>query len=254
MKPEVVRSVQLIKLETRPGVTQKFMLIKPNNPVASVILLEGARGRLNLHTVFGKPTTGGGEGVLERNRDNFAKNGFMVALIDAPSDQQNKGMIDLFRASSEHVQDMRAVISYLKKENAIPVWLVGFSMGTFSATNSAIHLGEEVNGVVLVSSNVRGGKTEATKHFQNGILDMRLDKVTVPALIIAHEKDKCPYNPPEGAAKARDRLVNSLKVEVKYFTGGKRSFSHPCYPLSSHGFYGLDEEVLATITEFIKSN
>lgn len=254
MKTDVDHLIKLVKLETRTGITQKFMLIKPNTSVASVVLLEGARGRLKLQSFLGKPYTGGGKGVLERNRENFANHDFMVALVDAPSDKQTKGMIDLFRTSSEHARDMHAVITYLKREENIPIWLVGFSMGTFSTANAAIRLGKQIDGLILISSNVRGGKTEATKHFQNGILDMSLEKITVPTLLLAHKNDKCQYNPPEGAAKIQKRLINAPIVKVNYFSGGKRSISHPCYPLSSHGFYGLDEEVLTTIAEFIKSN
>ncbi|MCH7957758.1 MAG: hypothetical protein IIB63_09415, partial [Proteobacteria bacterium] len=39
---------QLVTLETRAGVTQKFILITPEKPVAAVILFAGGKGNLNL--------------------------------------------------------------------------------------------------------------------------------------------------------------------------------------------------------------
>ena len=36
-----IESNKLVEIETRPGIKQKFILIKPANPVASVILFEG---------------------------------------------------------------------------------------------------------------------------------------------------------------------------------------------------------------------
>ena len=61
----------------------------------------------------------------------------MVAVIDAPSDQGDK-MNAIFRMSKAHADDIGAVAAYLKKEKDVPVWVVGTSMGTFSAANGAI--------------------------------------------------------------------------------------------------------------------
>ena len=41
-------TTSLVTLDTRPSVTQKFILIKPDQPVASVILFAGGNGVLNL--------------------------------------------------------------------------------------------------------------------------------------------------------------------------------------------------------------
>jgi len=70
-----IQSNELVKLETRPGVTQKFVLIKPENPVASVILFSGGTGKLVLRSVFGKPTIKNDTNFLVRTRKDFAKHG-----------------------------------------------------------------------------------------------------------------------------------------------------------------------------------
>ena len=68
-----------------------------------------------------------------RNRKNIAKQNFMVAVMDAPSDKQSKqtsasgglNLIvngnELFRMSADHAQDIIAVASYLKKTANIPI-------------------------------------------------------------------------------------------------------------------------------------
>ena len=83
---------------------------------------------------------------------------------------------------------------------------------------------------------------------------MDLHKITVPALIIAHKEDKCDLTPPSGAPKIKEAIVNSQKVEVMYFSGGKRPLSEPCRPKSPHGFYGIEEQVIIAIADFIKAN
>ncbi len=189
----------VITLDTRPGVTQKLILIKPNNPVASVILFAGGKGDLQLSGPPENPSIGWGKNnFLIRTREDFANHGLMVAVVDAPSDRKGKeGMLWGFRTSNEHLKDMEAVIAYLS---------------------------------------------------------MALEKIKVPTLIVAHEKDKCWATPPQGAEKIKKALINAPKIEVRYFSGGNRPQSRPCGPFAAHGFFGIEKEVVATIVDFIKSN
>lgn len=253
-----IKSSKLVKLEPRPAVKLEFILIKPDNPVAAVILLEGGMGILKLGSVSGKPKVGWGNGFLTRTRDKFAKSGLMVALVDKPSDRQK--VFPRFRISSEHAQDLKAVIAQLKSEADVPIWLVGMSLGTFSAPNGAIRLKEEVDGLVLVSSVTLYKKKykEFYKTHPNGILNMDLDQITVPTLIVHHRDDKCWGSPPSGAQKVKETLQNSNQAEIMYFSGGKRPDSgklgKPCKPLSAHGYYGIEGEVVSAIANFIKGN
>ena len=57
----------------------------------------------------------------------------------------------------------------------------------------------------------------------------------------------------DDAPKIKEGLVNSKKVEIRYFTGGKTPLSDPCEALSEHGFYGIEEQVVSAIADFIKS-
>jgi hypothetical protein len=240
----------LVTIKTRPLVFQKFLLSKPNNPVASVILFAGGHGALDMQEESGKLLMGLYKyNFLVRTRSDFSNHNLMVAVVDAPSDKGIAGMSSSFRTSEEHVKDIEEVISFLKKESDIPVWLVGTSKGTESAAHVAIHTNQAIAGLVLTSSmsgpSLPTGKT---------VTSMDLAKIRVPSLIVAHEKDGCFVTPPSGSETIKKGLINAQKVEVKYFSGGKYPLTSACDALSEHGFFGIEKEVVSYIANFIKSN
>ncbi len=107
-------SESLVKVESRPGVAQKFILIKPDKPIAAVILFAGGHGGLRLSSLFGEPAMQwGSKNFLVRTRKLFANHGFMVAVIDAPTDR--KKMNAIWRMSQKHAKDILSVIRTLKK-------------------------------------------------------------------------------------------------------------------------------------------
>ena len=243
-------AADLIRLNTRPGVEQKFILITPESPKASVILFMGGKGVLNLTSFFGSPSINRGKNnFLVRTRDLFVKNGFQVAVVDAPSDKQSKrGMLDGFRDSIEHVEDIDLVVKYLRQKENIPVWLVGTSRGTESATYIAIYSKQKPDGLVLTSSmSVENAAGTA-------VTEMELDRVKIPTLIVGNTDDECWKTPPEGSNEIAKMLVNAKKVEVKMFSGGDTPISKPCNAMSYHGFLGIEGEVVNYISNFINSN
>ena len=245
---------EIVKIETRPKVTEQFILIRPSNPVASVILFAAGRGKLELGSFAGKPTLGRGDNFLVRTRKDFAEQGLVVAVLDVPSDHKARGINSLFRISVEHVQDIKAVVSYLKKKANLPIYLVGSGEGTFSAANGAINIGEEIGGLILASSLTRTPKNwKMHRSYPRGILNLDLDRITVPTLVVSHKQDICGFSPPADAAEIEEALVNSRRAEVKYFTGGKVPDLEPCYPQTAHGFYGVEKQVVSAIADFIKS-
>ncbi len=153
---------QLVTLKTRPGVTQKFIFITPEKPVAAVILFAGGKGDLDLTGASDRPVLGWGKNnFLVRTRHDFAAHGFAVAVVDAPSDRKERiGMLGGFRNSAKHVTDIDAVTAHLKKTVRVPVWLIGTSRGTESAAYVAIHTKEKVAGLVLTSSLTEDNSAE----------------------------------------------------------------------------------------------
>jgi pimeloyl-ACP methyl ester carboxylesterase len=243
---------ELVTLKTRKGIDQKFILIKPDQPEASVILFAGGKGALNLSSNFGTPEIKWGKkNFMVRTREMFAKHGFLVAVVDAPSDQKsNTGMLGGFRNSMDHIEDIDHVISFLRRQADVPVWLIGTSRGTESAANIAINSKQHPVGLVLTSS-MSVSDPEGTPV---PVTDMDLKRITIPTLVVASSDDECSKTPPQGADEIARMLSSSRKVEIKMFNGGDAPISDPCEALSYHGFLGIEEKVVEYISSYIKSN
>jgi len=148
----------------------------------------------------------------------------------------------------------RVNLDHLKKQANVPVWLVGTSMGTFSAAGGAIVL-KSVDGVVLTSTITRAKPQWAIRQSHpDGVASMRLSAVTVPALIVSHRKDGCDITPAADAPKLTKALTSSRKVDVVMLDGGSPPQSDPCEAKSEHGFLGIEGQAIARIAAFIKSN
>jgi dienelactone hydrolase len=246
---------ELIKLDTRSGVTQNFLLFTPKKPIASVILFPGGNGRLSITDSGFIPNNI--SNLVVRIKEQLAQAGFTVALVDSPTDMQGQhGMyVNSFRCTDSHVQDISKVVEYLKGKNDIPVWLFGFSMGNHSATYLAGIFKDKIAGIIIASSITNWSVFNATayKDYPDGIINLNLDQVVVPALIVHHEKDSCKGSPSSRVPEIKKALINSPKVEIKYITGGSSSPIY-CGPLGYHGFKGKEEDAFNAITGFIKSN
>ena len=241
----------LVSIQTSRGATQAFILIKPNNPVASVILFAGGNGALGLKSASSMKWGAGN--FLVRTRDKFAAHNFMVAVIDAPSDQQ-QGMNAIFRMSRAHAGDIGAVAAYLKKQAGAPVWLVGTSMGTFSAAGGAI-AAKGIDGLVLTSTITRAKpEWKIAQSHRDGVASMALPKIVVPTLIVSHRKDACKLTPAADAPKLSKRLTKASKVEIALLDGGDPPQSDPCEAKSQHGYLGIEAEAVNAIAKFVSGN
>lgn len=241
----------LVSIQTPRGAKQAFILIKPDKPVASVILFAGGHGALGLKSA--SDMKWGKGNFLVRTRDKFAAHQLMVAVIDAPSDEQD-GMNAIFRMSKAHADDINAVAAYLKKQAAVPVWVVGTSMGTFSAARGAIGA-RNVDGLVLTSSITRSRPDwKIAGSHPNGIASMPLPEVAVPALVMSHRNDRCAFTPAADAPKLTARLTKAKKVDVVILDGGDPPQSEPCEAKSQHGFLGIEGKAVDAIAQFIKNS
>ncbi len=245
------QETSLVSVKTPRGVTQKFILIKPEKPAAAVILFAGGRGNLRLKDA--QSMAWGRGNFLVRTRDKFAAHNLMVAVADAPSDRQ-QGMNAEFRMGAGHAADIGAMAAYLKKQADVPVWLVGTSMGTFSAAAGAI-AAKGIDGLVLTSSITRSSpKWRIAKSFPDGVASMRLQQVKVPTLVVSHAKDACEHTPAADAKKLRGRLTSAKLVEVVVLDGGDPPRSVPCEAFSQHGFLGIEGKAVDTVAKFILAN
>ncbi len=228
-----VSSGELVKIDPVQGVTQGFILITPEKPLANLILFAGGHGRLRLSG--GSNMAWGSHNFLVRTRGKFVDMGFQVAVIDAPYDKF--GYMSINRMSEDHRTNVRAVADYMKSKADLPVWLVGTSRGTVSVANIAINDPDPYAGAVFTSS-------------LDDIAFQDLSKIALPTLVVHHRKDGCHFCSPSMAEEVYTKLTKASSRELRWIEGG-RSTGDVCGPLSYHGFLSREQKVVDAITEFI---
>lgn len=237
-------SQKVVDIPTRPGVTQRMIVLAPSEPPkAAVVLLPGGHGGLH---VFPNGSMKWGEGnFLVRTRQLFAEQGLMVAVVDAPSDRQSPPYLGGFRQTPEHASDLKAVIAWLREASKAPVWIVGTSRGTQSAAYVATVLSgsEGPDGVVLTS-------TVLTEDKGRPVPAMPLGKIRVPVLVVHHEQDGCSVCPFSEIPALMSKLKNTSRTQLLSFKGGQND-GDPCEGLAYHGFNGLETEVVRQVAAWV---
>jgi hypothetical protein len=226
-----VAAEESLTLASRAGVTEAILVDPSEHPTASVLLLPGGTGVLKDLS----------DNFLLRVRGRFSAAGFNVAVLDAPSDHSS-GMETYYRASAEHAQDIAAAIQFLKQKSSVPVWLIGTSRGTISAANAAVRLGaKDIAGIVLTSSVWSGGMSLVP-----------IAEIAVPVLVVHNRDDGCRESPYLGVAAAMDALKAAPAKELIMVSGGN-SNGRPCGGLSTHGYFGIEDQVVPPIVAWIKA-
>lgn len=234
---------KVVDIPTRPGVTQRMLVLSPPTTKAAVVLFAGGHGGLQIYP-NGSFKWGAGN-FLVRARQLFADQGLMVAVVDAPSDRQNPPYLGGFRQKPEHVADIKAVIAWMREQSKVPVWLVGTSRGTQSAAYIATELSgpEGPDGIVLSSTILVDDKSRP-------VPAMPLAKIQVPVLVVHHAQDGCAACPYAAAPSLVAKLESSPRKELLTIEGGENK-GDACEAMAYHGFNGLDREVVPKIAAWI---
>lgn len=236
-------SQKVVDIPSRPGVTQRVIVLAPPEPKAAVVLMAGGHGGLQ---VLPNGSMKWGEGnFLMRTRQQFADQGLLVAVVDAPSDRQTLPFLNGFRQTPEHVADIQGVIAWLRDSAKVPVWLVGTSRGTQSAAYIATELSgaQAPDGLVLTSTILTDPKGRP-------VTAMPLGKLKLPVLVVHHEQDGCVHCSFSDMPAMMDKLVNTPRRQLLTFTGGNNK-GDPCDAFAYHGFNGLETEVVRQTAAWI---
>ena len=237
---------EIVTLPARPGVTQSYFLTSmPKELGAVAILFPGSGGLIQLRNENGKPRFNTGN-FLVRSRSEFIKNKVAAAILDAPSDQQGGwGMSDEFRLGADHLTDITAVVSGLKRRfSGVPLFLVGTSRGTISAGALGARLGQEVDGVVLTSTMFRQAPRNS-KEPGPGLSKFDFATIRVPLLFVHHASDQCESTPYGDATRLAD------KYPLISVIGGSPPQSGPCDAFSQHGFLGREPETVEQMVNWM---
>lgn len=227
---------RVVDIPTRPGVTQRLLLLEAAAPKAVVVLFAGGHGGLQI-APNGSMNWGAGN-FLVRSRQLFVDQGLDVVVIDTPSDRQNPPFLGGFRQRPEHAADVKAVIAWLRQRSPLPVWLVGTSAGTWSVGYAATELqaGDAPDGIVLSATITQHDKFRT-------VVGMPLERVRVPALVVHHERDECRVTRFADMPALMARLTHAPRKQLLAFNGGITE-GDPCEARAYHGFNGIEADVV----------
>jgi hypothetical protein len=234
---------KVVDIPTRPGITQRMIVLSPPEPKAAVVLFAGGHGGLQISS-NGSMQWGAGN-FLVRSRQQFADQGLTVVVLDSPSDKQSPPFLQGQRQKPEHVADVKAVIAWLRQTAPIPVWLVGTSRGTQSGAFVATELTgpDGPDGIVLTSTIVKDAQGRP-------VTAMPLGKIHVPVLVVHHEMDGCAACPFSDIPALMGKLANTPRSQLIAVKGGE-SKGDACEAFAYHGFNGLEREVVQQMAAWI---
>lgn len=237
---------KVVDLPTRPGVMQRMLVLAPPAPKAAVILLAGGHGGLQISS--DGAIHWGRDNFLVRARQLFANQGFLVVLVDAPSDRLSPPFLRGFRQTPEHLTDIKTVIVWARGQTKTPVWLLGTSRGTQSAAFVATQLQppDGPDGLALTSTILVDSEGPS-------VLAMPMDTLRIPVLVAHHEQDGCRLCSFSLTSNLMDKLRDAPKKQLISFTGGD-DVGDACNARAHHGFNGLDNDVVGKMSNWMLAN
>ena len=204
----------VVDVPTR-GITQRFLYLTPDAPVANIVMLPGGDGILGIRD-DGTMNTTSRCGPVVRNRQAYAEHGFALALVDAASN-----------GSVGNFGDVLEVIRYMQGRFNVPTWLIGGSSSTETVRNISVNLpADSPVGVIFFSPD--------------NIAPSLMALVTRPTFVIYHQGD-----PDQFGGSLFAALASAPVRERVSLTGGSNS------GCGYHLFNGLDAEFVAATTGFI---
>jgi pimeloyl-ACP methyl ester carboxylesterase len=152
-----------------------------------------------------------------------------------------------YRTSPEHVAEIAHVVDFARRAFGQPVWLVGTSRGSVSATAAAIALGpQQVQGLVLTAS--------VTSKKPGAVPTQDLARIQVPTLVLHHRLDACHVCRPQEAARIPEALTAAPRKQFILVDGGSDPSGEPCEALHWHGFIHFEKETVGVIGGWVRES
>ncbi|CAL78077.1 conserved hypothetical protein; putative secreted protein [Bradyrhizobium sp. ORS 278] len=198
----------------------RVALIKPAAVRASVILLPGGDGAINvgehgdIHGLLGNQ--------LVRTRNAYAARGLAVMVAD-------------------YNTDLKAAVDYMAAIKR-PVTVIGTSRGTIRAAEG-IARGARPDALVLTS-----GLLSPESGSSSNVMSIIGSPSALPrTLVIHHTSDACKVTLPAGV----EPFIkwSGGRARVKWLSGGAEE-GDPCQARGHHGFNGLDGQVVSLAAGF----
>lgn len=237
---EVVHAGELVKVPTRADIKVTVFWHASEGATATLFVFPGGGGG------FGKVENGwpSSNNFLVRTTKLWAAEGFNIAIFSRPSDSDELGYED--RISDTHMQDVKAVLEWVKTKSGLPVWIAGTSRGTISTAATLINIQDSQIAGGVVSSSVVSYKKAGALPKQD------LKMIKVPMLVYHHDKDACELCKPYEAPNVLAGLKNSPVKKMMMVSGGSNPTGSPCEGNHWHGFIGMEQQAVTEISAWIR--
>lgn len=209
----------------------------PDQPKAVLVMLPGGSGRVGIDSDghIKHP-----HNFVVRTRADWQARGYIVVILDSPRGVNLRG----YRHTAEYAEMLSYVVEHIQQQWTLPVFLLGTSQGSIAAMNGGAHV-KGIAGIVLTESvSVMG-------HSGETVFSADPQQVGVPALIVANQQDRCWVAPPSQAQNIKAAMTLSPNVDVIHVNGGIEHSKSVCGSLTSHGYYGIEGEVIDDIDHWI---
>ena len=203
----------VVDIPAATGGTQRYLHIRPDAPIATLIHVPGGNGTLGIQADGSMPTQTGQCSPTDRSRGAITGAGVAIAMVDATSN-----------GFTYNYEDILEVVRHVRARDNVPVWVIGGSASTGTIDFLARNLPGDV-GAVFYSPQRPSSATSAIRR---------------PTLVLYHSGDidqfGTPYFNALTAAIVRERVV---------VTGGTN------VGCGFHLFNGTEGEFAAAITSFV---
>lgn len=150
--------------------------------------------------------------------------------------------------NEKHLADVRAALGFVRTKSPAPIWLVGTSRGTISATYAAIgSTGDAGIAGLVPTSSVTAYKKQGAVPTQN------LAALKPPVLVVHHASDACPICQPYDLDWIMKGLKNASVKKLVMVNGGVNPSGDVCEAMHYLGFIGQEKEVVDLMADWMKN-
>ena len=228
------------KVPTREGVSTTVFWESTPDAAATVLLFPGGSGGYG-RVENGKATSGN---FLVRSAPYFKANGFNVAIFGRPN---GKELDYTERTGLAHMTDVAKVLEFVKQKSDRPVWIIGTSWGTASATAMAINVHDPVIAGLVLTSSIVSYATPGSVPRQD------LKAIQIPVLVYHHAKDACKLCQPHETDWILKGLSSVPVKKLMMVDGGANPSGGECDAQHWHGFIGMEREAVDQIAGWIRN-
>lgn len=245
---EALIEVDLGRKQGSASVYQRAVVISSGSADTALLFFRGGHGQAMLQS-----TTDGRKNLsmfVSKRLSDYLSARIAVVMMDCPTDQwapvdgtnRATSCLDDYRSSTQHADDVRAVIARLKRSFGFTkLYLMGHSKGTMSSRWLAVHLGTEISGSIHTGSMTSG---DPFGQFQSASR-IPYDSIAAPILFVHNQNDACPTT-------SYTMVRQHAKENLATIQGGTPE-GHPCGGGHYHSFQGREFEVAKTIIDWIRA-